>query len=92
MVQTARTPSQIQRDVLYALLLREIGALFGRSRVGLLWVFVEPVAHLVVPITIFGYVLQRSLPDGGPGPVAQGRLLRRRRGRQTPGTRRRTGR
>src|SRR5690606_33309084 len=48
-VQTARTPSQIQRDVLYALLLREIGALFGRSRVGLLWVFVEPVAHLVVP-------------------------------------------
>ena len=62
MVQTARTPSQIQRDVLYALLLREIGALFGRSRVGLLWVFVEPVAHLVVPITIFGYVLQRSLP------------------------------
>lgn len=62
MASAPRTALEIQRDVLYALLLREIGVLFGRSRVGYLWVLVEPVAHLVFPVVLFGYVLARSLP------------------------------
>ena len=41
----ARTSFQIQRDVVYALLLREIASRFGKSRVGFLWVLLEPIAH-----------------------------------------------
>lgn len=59
---SARTSLQIQRDVVYALLLREIASRFGKSRIGFLWVLVEPVAHLVFPIAVFGFVLERSLP------------------------------
>jgi len=57
-----RSSYRVQRDVLYALLLREMGARFGRSRASFLWVLVEPLAHLVLPIAIFGYVMDRALP------------------------------
>lgn len=57
-----RTGFQIQRDVIYALVLREVGSRLGKSRVGLLWVMVEPVAHLVFPIVIFGFLMARALP------------------------------
>lgn len=59
---TARTSFQVQRDVVYALLLREIASRFGKSRVGFLWVLMEPVAHLVFPIAIFGFMFERTLP------------------------------
>ena len=57
-----RTHFQIQRDVIYALLLREIASRFGKSRGGYLWVLVEPVAHLVFPILLFGFMRQVVLP------------------------------
>jgi capsular polysaccharide transport system permease protein len=57
-----RTALQIQRDVIYALLLREVGARFGKSRVGALWVLLEPVAHLVFPVVMFGFVRDRVFP------------------------------
>jgi len=57
-----RSSFRVQRDVLYALLLREMGSRFGRSRTSFLWVLVEPLAHLVLPMVIFGYVMQRALP------------------------------
>ena len=62
MATGTRTSFQIQRDVVYALLLREISSRFGKSRAGFLWVLIEPVAHLVFPIAVFGFVLERSLP------------------------------
>jgi capsular polysaccharide transport system permease protein len=58
----ARTGFQIQRDVIYALVLREVGSRFGKSRVGFLWVLIEPVAHLLFPIVLFGFFLERALP------------------------------
>jgi capsular polysaccharide transport system permease protein len=58
----ARTSFQVQRDVIYALLLREVGSRFGKSRVGALWVLVEPIAHLVFPIAMFGFALERAIP------------------------------
>lgn len=58
---TTRSPFRIQRDVIYALVLREMGAQFGRSRVGLLWTLLEPVAHLLYPILLFGFALERTL-------------------------------
>lgn len=53
---------QIQRDVLYALLLRELSSRFGKSRGGFLWVLVEPLAHLLVPILIFGFLRNMGVP------------------------------
>lgn len=59
---TERSRFQIQRDVIYALLLRELSSRFGKSRGGFMWVLVEPVAHLVVPMFIFGYIRHRLVP------------------------------
>ncbi len=53
---------QIQRDVIYALLLRELSSRFGKSRGGFIWVLVEPIAHLVVPILIFGFLRNMGMP------------------------------
>jgi capsular polysaccharide transport system permease protein len=53
---------QIQRDVLYALLLRELSSRFGKSRGGYLWILVEPIAHLMLPILIFGFLRNISMP------------------------------
>jgi capsular polysaccharide transport system permease protein len=57
-----RSHFQIQRDVIYALLLRELSSRFGRSRGGFMWVLLEPVAHLLLPIFIFGFIRQRMVP------------------------------
>src|SRR5688572_5358296 len=62
MDRLARTRFQIQRDVIYALLLREIASRFGKSRGGYLWVLVEPVAHLIFPIMVLGFMRQVVLP------------------------------
>ena len=64
-----RSSFQIQRDVIYALVLREVGARLGKSRVGLLWVMIEPVAHLLFPVILFGVFLERTLPGGVKYPV-----------------------
>jgi capsular polysaccharide transport system permease protein len=62
MHRISRSPLQIQRDVIYALLLRELSSRFGKSRGGFLWVLFEPIAHLLVPIFIFGFIRQRLMP------------------------------
>lgn len=57
-----RSAYAIQRNVIYALLLRELASRFGKSRGGFVWVLVEPLAHLVVPVTIFAYIRARIVP------------------------------
>lgn len=57
-----RSPAKIQRDVIYALLLRELSSRFGRSRGGFVWVLVEPVAHLLVPVFIFAFIRVLMVP------------------------------
>ena len=59
---TARSHFQIQRDVIYALLVRELSSRFGKSRGGFIWVLVEPVAHLLVPVFVIGFIKQRIVP------------------------------
>lgn len=56
-----RTPYQVQKDVLYALLLREFSARFGRSRVGFFWALIEPIAHVAFPVIMFGFVVDRRI-------------------------------
>lgn len=62
MARTTRSPVQIQRDVIYALLLRELSSRFGKSRGGFVWVLVEPVAHLLIPVFMFTFIRQRLVP------------------------------
>jgi capsular polysaccharide transport system permease protein len=59
---STRSAFKIQRDVIYALLLRELASRFGKSRGGFFWVLVEPIAHLLVPIFMFSYVRGKVLP------------------------------
>jgi capsular polysaccharide transport system permease protein len=59
---TTRSRFQIQRDVIYALLLRELASRFGKSRGGFMWVLFEPIAHLLVPMFIFGFIRQSLMP------------------------------
>jgi capsular polysaccharide transport system permease protein len=59
---TARSHVQIQRDVIYALLLRELSSTFGKNRGGFVWALVEPIAHLLVPVFIFTFIRQRLIP------------------------------
>jgi capsular polysaccharide transport system permease protein len=62
MNSATRSPLKIQRDVLYALLLRELSSRFGKSRGGFLWVLVEPIAYLLIPVMVFGFLRQRVVP------------------------------
>lgn len=57
-----RSHFQIQRDVIYALVLRELSSRFGKSRGGFIWVLVEPIAHLLVPVIIRGFIRQGLMP------------------------------
>jgi capsular polysaccharide transport system permease protein len=59
---TTRSAFKIQRDVIYALLLRELSSRFGKSRGGFIWVLVEPIAHLLVPVTIIAFIRNRFVP------------------------------
>ncbi|HLT90461.1 MAG TPA: ABC transporter permease [Woeseiaceae bacterium] len=57
-----RSHFQIQRDVIYALLLRELSSRFGKTRGGFIWVLVEPLAHLMFPVFIRGFIRQGLMP------------------------------
>ncbi|RYU57740.1 kpsM protein [Methylolobus aquaticus] len=55
-----RTSWQIQKAVLSALLLRELKSRFGRHRVGILRVLVEPLLHLTGIMLIFWFIRDRG--------------------------------
>lgn len=57
-----RTPWEIQRAVLFALLQRELKARFGGRWLGAFWVLFEPVAHLSYLMALFGVVRERVIP------------------------------
>ncbi|MBN3789418.1 ABC transporter permease [Burkholderia sp. Ac-20353] len=58
----------IQRRVIYALFLRELKTRFGKHRLGYLWVFLEPVVHMLVLFAILGLIAKHTMP-GIPFPV-----------------------
>lgn len=57
-----RSAFSVQRAVLFALWQREVRSRFSRSRVGFVWSLFEPLAHLIGPVLVFGFVLQRTVP------------------------------
>jgi capsular polysaccharide transport system permease protein len=58
-----RSPWQIQHDVVAALILRELKTRFGAHRLGAVWLFLEPAAHIGVMLLIFRY-LKHAGPPG----------------------------
>ena len=55
-----RSSWQIQKAVLFALILRELKTRFGGRMVGLLWVLFEPMANIAVMLALRIIVRQRS--------------------------------
>ncbi|WP_322034385.1 ABC transporter permease [Burkholderia sp. BCC1970] len=52
----------IQRRVVYALFLRELKTRFGKHRLGYLWIFIEPVFHMLVLYAILGLIAKHAMP------------------------------
>ncbi|WP_444908809.1 ABC transporter permease [Microbulbifer sp. TRSA005] len=62
---TSRTVWQIQWDVIYALLVREMKTRFGKWKLGYAWVLLEPAMHIMVLAAIFSF-LGRDFYPGIP--------------------------
>ncbi|WP_444924275.1 ABC transporter permease [Microbulbifer sp. DLAB2-AF] len=60
-----RSNWQIQRDVIYSLLIREMKTRFGKWRLGYAWALLEPALHIMVLATIFN-LIGRSFYPGIP--------------------------
>jgi len=59
----ARSGLEVQQAAVKALFLREIKTRFGKYRLGYLWAILEPAAHLLILVTIFGFIMHRTMPD-----------------------------
>jgi len=59
----ARSGLEVQKAAVKALFLREIKTRFGKFRLGYLWAALEPMAHMLILLGIFGYVMHRTMPD-----------------------------
>lgn len=59
----ARSGLEVQRAAVKALFLREIKTRFGKYRLGYLWAILEPAAHLMILLTVFGFIMHRTMPD-----------------------------
>lgn len=57
-----RSTWEIQRSVLFALVLREMKQRVGGQWVGAIWTIFEPLAHTLVIVTILGFVRGRAMP------------------------------
>lgn len=57
-----RSPFEIQREVLFALVLREMKARVGGQWVGAIWTLFEPMAHTIVLVVVLGFVGRSMFP------------------------------
>ncbi|MVW73298.1 ABC transporter permease [Bordetella sp. 15P40C-2] len=64
-----RSPLEITRAVVFALLLREMRARFGQRRMGAFWMLAEPVIQLIVMTVLIGIIRGRSDIQAIPFPV-----------------------
>ncbi|WP_299585411.1 ABC transporter permease [uncultured Microbulbifer sp.] len=65
---TSRTVWQTQRDVIYALIIREMNTRFGKWRLGYAWALLEPALHIIVLAAIFSFIGRKFYP-GIPTPL-----------------------
>jgi len=57
----ARSPWQIQRAVLFALMLRELKGRFGGRWLGAFWTLSEPLLQMLGMMLLYGYLRQRHI-------------------------------
>jgi capsular polysaccharide transport system permease protein len=55
-----RSPWQVQRDVLFALIVREAHARVGGQWVGAVWTLIEPLAHTMLFVVLYGILVTNS--------------------------------
>ena len=58
-----RSSLQIQKSVIFALVLREARARFGVRRMGAVWTLVEPICHLLIFSILFAIIRGRTVAD-----------------------------
>ena len=61
-VMVNRSSLDVQKSVLFALLIRELKTRFGRYRLGYAWALLEPASHVLVLTAIFSFVFKRTFP------------------------------
>ncbi|QKZ06084.1 ABC transporter permease [Pseudomonas eucalypticola] len=61
MLVKPRSSFQIQKSVIFALILREARARFGTRRFGAAWALLEPMCHLLVVSLLYTFLRGRSL-------------------------------
>jgi capsular polysaccharide transport system permease protein len=57
-----RSEWEVQRAVLFALVLREMKARVGGQWVGAVWTVLEPLAHVLLILTLFGVIRGATMP------------------------------
>jgi capsular polysaccharide transport system permease protein len=65
----ARTPWQVQKSVIFALFIRELRTRFGSYKGGYIWLLAEPIAHIVVLMSVRSFIRDRSAMYGADFPV-----------------------
>lgn len=58
-----RTAWKIQKSVIYAFFARELKTRFGNYQLGYVWALLEPVAHLLILLAIFGAAGRKMMPN-----------------------------
>jgi capsular polysaccharide transport system permease protein len=56
-----RSPLQIKKSVIFALVLREARARFGERRMGAVWTLLEPICHLLIFSVLFSLIRGKTL-------------------------------
>ena len=59
---SGRSAWQIQKSVIYALLLREIKTRFGKYQLGYIWALLEPAMHVLILAVVFGLAARVIMP------------------------------
>lgn len=63
-----RSPLQIKKSVIFALVLREARSRFGERRMGAIWTLIEPISHLLI-LSLFFALIRGSTVAGIDFPV-----------------------
>lgn len=58
----ARNGFEVQKAAISALFLRELKTRFGKYQLGYFWAFLEPAAHMIIMLSIFGFIMHRTMP------------------------------